>query len=186
MSTPKKEWRCIRSEPGPDLKLFRTRFDYMKNPRNDLTEKMIILDSIDSANVTALTEDGRVIFVRQYRFGIRDFTVELPGGLVDAGEEKAAAVQRELREETGYTAPDWHPLGKIPSNPVFMDSYIHHWVATGARHTHSMDLDKGEDMEILFLPLDKVKTYLFEGYFQHPHTLSALLMFFRWYEGKTK
>ena len=182
MSASKKEWECLRSEPGPDLKLFKTRFDYMKNPRNDQTDKMIILDSEDSANVIAVSPENQIVFVRQYRFGIGDYTVELPGGLVEPDEEQAVAVQRELQEETGYTAPFWHSLGKIPSNPVFINSYIHHWVATDAVKTAELNLDESEDMELILIPIEEVRQGLYKGAFQHPHTSNALILFFSWYD----
>ncbi len=184
MASTKKEWQCLQSEEGPDLKLFRTRFDYMKNPRNDQTEKMVILDSEDSANVVALTDDKKIIFVRQYRFGIKDFTVELPGGLVEPGEEQELGVRRELREETGFTASDWEYLGKVPANPVFMNSYIHHWVATGAEKTGALQLDDGEDMELILMSFEEVKKLFWKGYFMHTHTTNALLLFFSWYDKK--
>ena len=79
-----KEWQCLASEPGPDLKLFRVRFDQMKNPRSQAVERMIILEADDSANVVALTPEEEILFVRQYRFGIGEETVELPGGIIDA------------------------------------------------------------------------------------------------------
>lgn len=180
MPIAKKEWKCVRTEPGPDLKLFTTRFDYMKNPRNDQTDKMIIIESEDSANVIALTPEKQILFVRQFRFGIRDFTVELPGGLVESGEEQAIAVQRELEEETGYTSQKWHSLGKIPSNPVFMNSFIHHWVATEAIKTSEVQWDESEDIELLLIPLEEARERLYQGFFQHPHTSNALILFFKW------
>ncbi len=184
MSLTKKEWQCLRSEEGPNLKLFRSRFDFMKNPRNDQTEKMVILDSEDSANVVALTTDGKIPFVRQYRFGIKDFTVELPGGLIESGEDQTLGVRRELREETGFTASNWQYLGKVPSNPVFMNSYIHHWVATEAEQTQSLQLDDGEDMELILMPVEDVRKQFWKGYFLHTHTTNALLLFFSWYDKK--
>ena len=171
-------WQKIRSEPGPDLKLFRARFDWMRNPRNGKEEKMIILAGADSVNVVALTPDGEMLFVRQYRFGIEDYTLELPGGIVDAGEDPGSAARRELAEETGFTATDWSPLGKVASNPVFMDSYIHHWLAKNVQLTQDLVLDDGEEVETIRLSVAEARRMLFAGEFQHPHTVNALLLFF--------
>ncbi|MEZ5042650.1 MAG: NUDIX hydrolase [Saprospiraceae bacterium] len=178
MNNNKSNWERVQFEDGPDLKLFRARFDYMRNPRNGKTERMIVLVSPDSVNVVPITTNGDILFVRQYRFGIGEYTLELPGGIVDPGEDHSPAAQRELEEETGHTGGEWRYLGKIPSNPVFMDSYIHHWVAKGVEKTHELSLDDGEAIDLVQMPIETVKSQLSKGYFQHPHTVNALLLYF--------
>lgn len=171
-------WKCVKSEKGPDLKLFGVRWDYMLNPRNQKTERMVILESNDSVNVVALTPQQEILFVRQYRFGIGAETLELPGGIVDEGEEHGVAAQRELQEETGYSGIHWQVLGKVGSNPVFMNSWIHHWQADNVQLTHHLSLDDGELINLVKLPIAEVKEKFFQGFFQHPHTVNALLLFF--------
>ena len=173
-----KEWQCISQEEGPDLKLFKARFDFMQNPRNEKTEKMLILEGADSVNVVPLSPDHSIYFVRQYRFGTGKHTLELPGGLVDTNEEHGIAAARELEEETGGKAKQWHFLGSIASNPVFMDSYIHHWFAEDVVLSGQQSLDEGEDVSVVELPLDEVKHRFLQGAFSHPHTVNALLRFF--------
>jgi len=172
-------WKVQHSEPGPDLSLFKTRFDHLTNPRNGITQRMIILDSPDAANVVAITPNQELVLVRQYRVGIGFETLELPGGIVDEGEEHHFAAQRELREETGYASNNWNFLGSIPSNPVFMDSYIHHWLATDCVPTHALDLDSGEAVDLELMPLEEAFQCWKSGFFQHPHTVNALLLYFR-------
>jgi len=180
-------WKRLRSDAGPDLKLFRARFDHMQNPRNGCTERMIILEADDSVNVIALTPSEEILFVKQYRFGIGFETFELPGGIVDPEEDFLEAARRELREETGHTGSGWASLGRIPSNPVFMESWIHHWLVRDVAPTHAQELDEGETVEVVTFPLPEVWQKLKEGFFQHPHTVSALVCFFaRWpVTGKT-
>ncbi len=178
MPKEKEPWKRVRSEYGPNLKLFRARFDYMRNPRNRKTERMIILESSDSVNVVALTPDEHILFVRQYRFGISAETLELPGGIVDPGEDPLLAARRELAEETGHTGSPWTPLGKIPSNPVFQTAYIHHFMVQDIQLTTAPNLDDGEEIFLEHIPLRQVEKDLYHGRFQHPHTLSALLSFF--------
>ena len=167
-------WTHLDSEEGESLKLFKTRFDCVRNEANGQESKMIILEAADSVNVIALTEAGELVLARQYRFGTREVTIELPGGIIDPGEEPLEAVQRELREETGYTSDDWHYLGSAPSNPVYMDNYCHHWLAFKARKTTETSFDPSELVELVHLPVDQLKSAIKEGQISHPHSLSAL------------
>jgi 8-oxo-dGTP pyrophosphatase MutT (NUDIX family) len=169
-----KSWKVVKTEAGPDLKLFKARFDYLQNAHNGITERMIILEGADSTNVIPVLPNGDMLFVRQFRFGTRTTTLELPGGIVDAGEASLQAAQRELREETGYTSTRWTYLGKIPSNPVFMDSYIHHWLAEDVALTTITEMDDGELTEPVVLSRTDVRDYLKAGKLEHPHTISAL------------
>jgi len=107
-------------------------------------------------------------------FGIEDYTIEIPGGLLEPDEDRLIAVQRELLEETGYTADSWKFLGSVYSNPVFITSQIHHYIAFGASKTDVQQLDFDEEIDLLEMPVDEVLTKLAEGFFTHPHTVSAL------------
>lgn len=150
----------------------------MVNPRNGHEEKMIVLEGGDSVQVVAENEDGNILLVRQYRFGIGKYLYELPGGLIDAGEEPLVAARRELVEETGYTASSWKKLGSNPSNPVFMEGYIHHFFARGLVANGQQQLDLAEDIIRVWKPRAEVQAMLLNGGFQHPHTVCALLAYF--------
>lgn len=168
-------WQRVASEYGPDLKLFRTRYDFMTNPRNQLTEKMIVIEAADSVQIVAITPQEEVLSVRQYRFGTEMYTMELPGGLLDPGEDPLAAAARELEEETGWRATQLTYLGKNPSNPVFMNSYIYTYLATGLTDTGQLHLDPGEDIDLHRIPLSELRSRLYDGFFVHPHTIAGLV-----------
>lgn len=154
--------------------MFRARFDYLENPRNRNTVKVVVLESEDSVNVIALTSRRQVVMVQQYRFGIGAETLELPGGLAESGEDHLRAARRELREETGYSGNQWRYLGSIQANPVYMDSQLHHFLLEDARLTDPLDLDEEEDIQVKTLPLEEVKKMVEDGRIQHPHVISAL------------
>jgi len=172
-------WLIKKSEPGPDLKLFQARFDHATNPRNGITERKIILTGGEAVNVVAITPKREIVLVRQYRFGVSNFTLELPGGLIDPEETPEEAAARELQEETGFTvAGELLYLGKIAQNPVFMDSYIHHFLALNAQKSNSQTLDSGENIEVVTMQLEELKGLWEKGALVHPHSVNGLLRFF--------
>lgn len=172
------KWQRLRSTPGPGYNIFSLRFDEMLNPRNGHSDTMIVLESPDSVNVVAITTGGEILLVRQYRFGTGSYTLELPGGVVDSGEDSGAAARRELLEETGYAGTAWNYLGKVASNPVFMNSYIHHWLVEGVTLNALQRLDPGEEVEVIALPVGEAYRRWVAGEFEHPHTVSGLLRYF--------
>ena len=171
-------WQRSRSEYGPDLKLFRARFDWMINPRNGHEEKMILLEGGDSVQIVAENAKEEILLIRQYRFGLQDYIYELPGGLIDKSEEPEEAARRELREETGFAAAQWRGIGSNPSNPVFMEAHIYHFAASGITEVGGLALDAGEDIRWELMPRTKVKQMLLGGRFLHPHTVCGLLAYF--------
>lgn len=172
----KKQWQLLRSIKKQNLRLFDARFDHLINPRNDKEIEVVVLTGASAVNVVALTTNATFLFIRQYRFGVNEYTVEIPGGLLDEGENTLTAVQRELQEETGYGGGTWEYLGKINQNPVFQDNYIHHYLATGVELMHNTNFDDAEDIEIVEMTLEEVKEGIQKLAFQHPHTVSALVL----------
>jgi len=171
-----KKWKIIRSIAKESLRLFEVRYNYLVNPRNDKEVEVVVLSGNDAVNIMALTTENKVITIRQYRFGINDYTTEIPGGLVDNNEDLLIAAKRELREETGYSGQDWQYLGKIAQNPVFQNAYIHHFLLTNAQLTDPTEFDEAEDITLIEMSLDEVKEGITEAAFQHPHTVSALVL----------
>lgn len=154
-------------------KIFELEFRDYIDDEQQLHDNIAVLRSTDAANVIAITNDKSVVLVKQYRFGIEDYTIEIPGGLLEPDEDRLIAVQRELLEETGYSAQSWQFLGSVYSNPVFITSEIHHYIAFDASKTNVQQLDFDEEIDLLEMPIKEVLAKLDEGFFTHPHTVSA-------------
>ena len=170
-----KKWETISVGEEMDMHIFKARFETVKNPKTDAVLRITKLTGNDSVNVLALTPEGKVLLLTQYRFGIEDYVTDLPGGIVDDGEDHQQAAKRELMEETGYAAAEWYYAGCVASNPVFMDSFIHHYLALGAVPTGQTEHEDGEDIEIRLVSKETLRNMLLDGEFMHPHTVSGVL-----------
>lgn len=170
-----RPWKLHESRRGPALRLFDVRWDDLENPRTGAVLERLVLETPEWVNVVALTPQREVVLVRQWRFGTRSTTLEIPGGMVDPGEEHGAAARRELREETGYAAEDWRYLGSVLPNPAVQDNRLHTWLAQGCRRVGPLAMDEGEDIEVTTLPLDDVLAAATDGRIEHALVLCGLL-----------
>jgi ADP-ribose pyrophosphatase len=119
----------------------------------------------DYAGVVAITGQQRVVIVRQYRPAVERYTLELPSGLVDAGETPAEAAARELIEETGYAAPSVEVLGPLDPDTGRLGNRIWACVAWGVRRVDGRAPEDG--IEVIEWPLDELKRAVADGRFDH-------------------
>jgi ADP-ribose pyrophosphatase len=171
-------WEKVSSEAGPDLVLFRARFDWMRHPHGNGQLKAVVLETADWVNVVALTPQGKILTVRQYRFGVEQVTTEIPAGLIEAGEESGQAARRELAEETGYTSTNWQYLGNVQANPAFLNNTCHFWLASDAVCTQPPDPDESEDVAVSEVSLDELLDDIRSGQTRNAFTLLALAQVF--------
>lgn len=157
-----------------DLKLFQARWDHYHNKNLGIDLDAIVLNAPETANVVALTKDNKIVMVSQYRFGTQNFSLELPGGIVEPNEPLLEAVQRELIEETGYTGKNWSYLGHVYSNPVIMNNRCHHYLVKEVEKTHALKLDSTEEITVELIDVERMRREIFD-LVVHPHTLSALM-----------
>jgi len=156
--------------------VFQVTRDEVQEP-SGIRAKRDIVRHPGSVVVLAIDDsqhEPRVLLERQFRYAARQNLWELPAGRIDEGESELAAAKRELIEETGYTAERWSYLGSVEPNPAFQDNLCHHWLAEGARRTHDLELDSGEDIEVAELSLEEVRAAVARGEIRHSLVLTAL------------
>jgi len=168
-----KPWRRLGRERIYRCRIFdldRVRF----RPGDGRGDRdYFVVESSDWINVIPLTDDRRVVMVRQFRCGIDDFTLEIPGGMCDPGESPQDAAARELREETGYACRRLMPLGWVHPNPAIHANRCHTYLAEGAFVDGEPRPDPYEDLEVEIVPLDEVPTLIRDGTITHSLVISA-------------
>jgi 8-oxo-dGTP pyrophosphatase MutT (NUDIX family) len=162
-----KRWPVLGSERLLDFPIFRLRKDRCVSPRTGAEHDFVIIEAPDWVNVIALTPEENVLVISQYRFGSGEVTLEIPGGMVDEGEDPAEAARRELREETGYEAEDWVALGSIAPNPAILTNRCYTYLARGCRPVGAAALDEREDIAVEEIGLSRIPALLAEGAITH-------------------
>ena len=128
----------------------------------------------DYSAVVAVTDDQEVLIVRQYRPAVERYTLELPSGLVDAGETPAEAARRELLEETGYEADVVENLGPMLPDTGRLGNCIYSCFATGVRRVEDRVPEEG--IEVLTWPLNELARATTDGRFDHALHVAVLLV----------
>ncbi|HEX6811573.1 MAG TPA: NUDIX hydrolase [Planctomycetota bacterium] len=169
------DWERLGDETLLQYKVFRVRKSRRRSPRTGADIGFFLLDTMDWVNVLPITADQQVVMVRQYRHGSGRVSLEIPGGLIDAHEtDPAAAAARELREETGYEAGQLEPLGVMNPNPSMMTNRCFSYLATGCRLVGGLEMDPGEDIEVVTVPLAELDDVLGRGEIDHAIVLATI------------
>ena len=105
------------------------------------------VDHPGAVMIVALLEDGRVVLERQFRYPVHAVMIEFPAGKLDAGESSLACAQRELQEETGYTAREWARAGMLHPVISYSTEFIDIWFARGLV-LGERQLDAGEFLDV--------------------------------------
>lgn len=137
----------------------------------------VVIDSRDWANVIAITDNHHVVMIEQFRHGLNDITLELPGGIVDHAEDPAETCRRELLEETGYAPTSEAPIeiiSRVSANPAILTNHVHTGLVRGVRPTRAQSLDEHEEIAIHLVPLAKIPDLINTGRIHHSLIVAGL------------
>ncbi len=135
-----------------------------------------IVDTPDWVNVIAITEEQEIVLIEQFRHGSERVELEIPGGIIDEGEEPATAALRELLEETGYERTDrseFKIIGEVLPNPAFMRNKCYTYLLTNARLTGKTEFDEYEKIRIRLVPRGEIERLITAGEIQHSLIIAA-------------
>lgn len=168
-----REWRTAAVETLFSHRLFRLERHRLE--AEAAGRESMVLQAPDWVNVVPLLPGERVLLVRQWRFGIQAPTLEIPGGMVE-GEDERAAAERELYEETGHRAASWVRLGEVHPNPAFLSNRCGTWLATGLERLADPPGDGEEEIELETVALSEIPRRVERGEISHALVIAAFYL----------
>ncbi len=172
-----RKWRTLESDAvyrTPIFNLQRRRSHHPRRGEHDF----FVLDAPAWVNVIPLTPRREVVMVRQFRHGIRSFTLEIPGGMVDPDDASPmAAARREMVEETGYDTDQIVGLGRMHPNPAIEANFLYSFFARDVRRVKRPLLDGNEETEVVLVPVAKIKELIASGKITHALVIAAFSLF---------
>ncbi|MEM7555141.1 MAG: NUDIX hydrolase [Cyanobacteria bacterium P01_A01_bin.84] len=172
-----KRWQHLNSKIIVNHPWCKIRQDKIKLPNEQVIDDFFVHIKPDIAYVLPVTDNQEIVFVRQYRYAIDDFFVELPAGSFDPEKEdpKTAAL-RELEEETGYVAPHLQKIATLYDRPSKDTNKTHLFLAEKVTKSGKQKFDITEDIEVLLIHKDAILEKIYSGEISVNGTVSALLI----------
>lgn len=157
-------WKILSSEYLFKDAWFTVRKDTCKTPLGKIVSPYYVYEFPEWVSALALTEDNKVVMVRQYRHAIAETILEVPGGCVDdTDKDHQAAIARELLEETGYEFKQFEYLGKISPNPSTNNNWMHMFLATGGVKVKEQELDHNEEIDVVLMEIEELQRLIQEN-----------------------
>jgi 8-oxo-dGTP pyrophosphatase MutT (NUDIX family) len=171
-----RPWRIVSSEYRIDTKYLRLRVDRVELPSGAIVDEYFVRESRGFCVIFALTAQGDVLLVRQYKHGVAQIVTELPAGMIDGDETPAACAVRELAEETGYTGSAPEFVRTFHADPTNATAHFHLFVVRDAVFTRAPELDVTEDIEVGLAPIAEVRAMALDGRIAGASQVAAVLV----------
>jgi ADP-ribose pyrophosphatase len=173
-----KKWKILSTRKDRSFRFFSIRTDHARSPRTGESYDFIALEAPAWVNVIPLTPNNDIVLVRQYRHGIRDITLEIPGGLLENSDSPEETALRELQEETGYTSDNVVNLGWVYPNPAIQNNRCYTCLAKNAVPNGPQKQDEREDIEVVLRPVSEVPELIRTGQINHALIIAAFHLYF--------
>lgn len=176
---PPDRWEQLASEVVFEAPRYRVRSDTLRLPNGRIVDDYTVGELGDYSLAVAVTAARDVVLVRQWKQGVRRITLEVPGGMIDAGESAAEAAARELLEETGYAAPSLEHLGSFDVDASKAANQGHLFLAAGAECVAEPEAHEMETPEVVLVPLPSVTELIDSGEICGASSVAGLLQALR-------
>lgn len=170
-----KKWEIIKEEDISPSKWFPLWRHIVKLPNGKIVDDYYVSKFGEVSMVLAFTKNKEVVFVRQYKHGVREITIELPAGM---RKEKTPieAAHCELKEEAGILAKDLIFFGKLFLAPSKDGTITNLFMTANAEITQGQELDENEEIEVLLVPIDEIDVKISSGEIMSADTIAALTL----------
>jgi ADP-ribose pyrophosphatase len=177
-----KKWETLETRNVGNFKIFDLEWVKRRHPDSGKESEFVVLNSPKWVNIIPVTKDGNVVLIEQYRHGTDEITLEVPGGLVESGEDPRNAGERECKEETGFEGEaNAVLLGENIPNPAFLTNKCYSYVWFNCTKISEQNLDDHEDIKIIEVPMKDIRKMILEGSIKHSLVLTAFFFYFLQY-----
>lgn len=167
-------WSVLESETLIERWWMRLRVDRVELPSGEIIPEFHVVEYPHWVLVIAQDDDGRLLFVDQYRHGIGQTSLEFPAGMLEPNEDPMAAAGRELLEETGYRASGLREVGTWAADPSRQSDRVFAYAAESVQREGRPELDATEDLVVRRLTVDETEQAVAEGRMMHGLHVAAL------------
>ncbi|MCB0414026.1 MAG: NUDIX hydrolase [Bdellovibrionales bacterium] len=178
MDEKKNHWKVIESETMYKYGYFSIRKDKCELPDGRVMPSYLTIEFGPWVHAVAVTDDGNMILVDQYRHSAKDSFLEIPGGAADKEEldDPKSAAQRELLEETGYQGDELIFLGSHYPNPALQSNQIYTYLSLNCKKVSNPKLDPYEDLSLVLMPVQEIYDLLDSGKLRHSLMIPSLVL----------
>lgn len=164
-----KPWKILESKYlFPDV-----RIDRCELPNGQIIEPITLVYEPE-VTIFALTKEKEVVLIKEYRHGVQEIILQLPGGSVYEGENPLEAAQRELLEETGYQSDTFIEIGRVNPNPANYANTMYAFLALEVEQAIDRNPNESDQIEIMLIPFDNVIAKAKNGELLHSLTISTI------------
>lgn len=171
-----KKWEVLKSKYAFDNKRMKVIQETVSLPSGKVFDDYFLWEVGDASVIVPITQEGKIILVKQYKHGPKDFTIEFPAGMLNKDEDKETAVKRELQEETGYSAREVRFLGSTINNPSKTRGNVNIFLGIDCIRDKSTNFDETEDIQLLEVTKPELDKLVKEGSFFVNSSLAALYL----------